>query len=133
MKVTAQHFNALAAAIKPLDTRERRAAYERGEYLNAPAQDLDTRYRWDLFWLAGGFDILNGHGAVYGTSFDYKDAHISTALGRIVPGIEYALDVSDLRDVQATLERPDKLIPVYDPDEYHDERLSIAEAYDDGC
>jgi hypothetical protein len=45
-------------------------------------QDIDRRYRWDLYWgaarLAGGLpDSTNG----------YSDAHVYTALKSVVPSL----------------------------------------------
>ena len=48
-------------------------------------KDLDTRYRWDLYWMAGGL-----HGVLPDVTHDYKDAHIDTALRRIVAPLRNA-------------------------------------------
>lgn len=83
MKMAVPDFEALRAAIKPLDTEARRETYRNGEFPRAElVKDLDTRYRWDLFWAVGGLrkvlpDVVH----------DYKDAHIDTALRRIVPAL----------------------------------------------
>jgi hypothetical protein len=42
--------------------------------------DIDVRYKYDLLWIA----VDNGR-ITYGEFENYLDAHISTALGRIVP------------------------------------------------
>lgn len=77
MKVSTVHMQIIAKAIEPLDTPERRRVYLSGDFLRADqVQDLNKRYRWDLFFAAG-----LGH-----LSFpDYKDAHIDTVLRRFVP------------------------------------------------
>ena len=67
--------------ISPLDTPETRGVYERGEYPR-PAQDVDKRYRWDLFWAAGGWKVLEQAGL---NGDDLLDSHIDTALRSIVP------------------------------------------------
>jgi hypothetical protein len=81
MKVTTRDFNELLFAIAPLDSRERRERYLRGDYPRADkTRDLDKRYRWDLFWVVvdAGFKWKDvGEGG-------YRDAHIDTALRRIV-------------------------------------------------
>ena len=67
---------ALAARIAPLDTPERRARYIAGDFPRAAAvKDLDTRYRWDLFYAARPYDLIPE---------GFTDARIDTALRRIV-------------------------------------------------
>lgn len=83
MKMAAPDFEALKAAITLLDTPARRETYCNGEFPRADkVNDLNVRYRWDLFWAVGGLrkvlpDVVH----------DYKDAHIDTALRRIVPAL----------------------------------------------
>lgn len=77
MKLKPEHVATLRAAIAPLDTAERRAAYR-------AANATDTRYRWDLLWTARRNDT-----AVVGVTiceiYRYaNDAHIDTALRSIV-------------------------------------------------
>lgn len=74
------HLDALREAIAPLDTAERRARYAardipRGDLV----QDIDKRYRFDLFYAARAYTLLPD---------DVADAHIDTALRRIVPAID---------------------------------------------
>lgn len=77
MKVTPKEVAALAAAIKPLNTLDRRVRYKMGDFpRSAAVKDLDKRYRWDLFWEVRGMDII--------TSTD-MDSHIDTALRKVVP------------------------------------------------
>lgn len=83
MKMATPDFEALKAAIRPLDTEERRTAYREGRFPRADkVNDLEVRYRWDLFWAVGGM-----RGVVPEKLNEYKDAHIDTALRRIVPAL----------------------------------------------
>jgi len=76
MKIQAPHYEHLAAAVAPLDTAERRAAYV--------AADLsDKRYRWDLTYAAGLTPWICS------TLYPYcNDDHIDTALRRIVSPLD---------------------------------------------
>lgn len=81
MRVTTSDLARIAAAVTPLDTVELRATYRardipRGELV----KDIDKRYRWDLFWTAGGMELIAGGGS-------YTDAHIDTALRHVVPAL----------------------------------------------
>jgi hypothetical protein len=84
MKVSPEHFEAMKAAIEPLDLPEYRDRYKRRDIArNDYVQDINKRYRWDLYWFAArkGYsmpDSTNG----------YNMAHIDTALRKIVPDIE---------------------------------------------
>lgn len=78
MRVTAEHLRALTNAITPYDTPERRARYREHEL-------SDTRYRWDLFWLVDGMTLTADE--------NYADAHIDTALRKIVPTL--SVDAGD--------------------------------------
>ncbi|WP_457066882.1 hypothetical protein [Mycobacteroides abscessus] len=84
MKMTSAHYDQLRAAIEPLDTAERREAYRAGQFPIADkVNDLNVRYRWDLFWTARGYGLLprDIHGCIYNSD------HIDTALRRIVPAL----------------------------------------------
>lgn len=73
MKIRSEHLARMNAAVAPLDTTERRTVYK--------ARGLSSeRYRWDLFWFADKYiDTIF-------CELDYLlDAHIDTALRRIVP------------------------------------------------
>lgn len=71
----------LRGAIEPFDTPAERARYVARDFPRAHiVRDLDRRYRWDLFWRAHGMEQLTG--AYPG------DAHIDTALRRIVAPLE---------------------------------------------
>lgn len=77
MRMTTEDFTKLAAAVAPLDTSERRWSYAAGTFPHVrPVTDLSRRYRWDLFWEAEGIEAIGVR---------YADAHIDTALRRIVP------------------------------------------------
>lgn len=78
MKMSAATFDALADAIRPLDTDARRAAYRAGYFPRAESvRDLDTRYRFDLYYMVQGWRVTDGE--------DLTDSHLETALRRIVP------------------------------------------------
>jgi len=86
MKMAAPDFEALKAAIEPLDTELNRSRYLKGEFPRAElVKDLDTRYRWDLYWAAGGI-----HRILPDVEHDYKTAHIDTALRNIVAPLRNA-------------------------------------------
>ncbi len=78
MKMTLKDFSELKAVVSDQDTPKRREDYRTGNFVNAPrVNDLDKRYRWDLFY-DSFMESLTLH---------YSDAHIDTALRRIVPPI----------------------------------------------
>lgn len=78
MRLGADIVQAMRERIEPLDTEETRAAYREGRFPRAElVQDLDTRYRWDLFHATKCRELV-GLGEV-------TSAHIDTALRRIVP------------------------------------------------
>lgn len=71
---------ALTAAIAPLDTPERRARYAARDIPRGHlVQDIDKRYRFDLFYAARAYSLLPD---------DVTDAHIDTALRKIVPSLK---------------------------------------------
>jgi hypothetical protein len=90
VKVTPEHVEEIRAAVdalfekikedKGLDEEAVRQMYRDRKIPRGDAvQDIDKRFRWDLYWgaarLAGGLpDSTNG----------YNDAHIDTALRSIV-------------------------------------------------
>lgn len=83
MKIDSSTFTAIAEKIAPLDTPERRAMYaERDPRIPniAAVQDIDRRYRWDLFYAARAYFVVEGD--------RITDNHIDTALRRIVPPLE---------------------------------------------
>lgn len=78
MKITKEHLQIMAEAIKPLDTEERRKTY-REQGLS------DTQYRFDLLYRSGLTYF------VCDTLYKYvNDTHIATALKHIVPSIQDA-------------------------------------------
>lgn len=81
MKVTPEHRIALRALIAPLDTEAVRARYIARDFPRAElVNDLDTRYRWDLFHAARGYEAVRDG--------DYTTAHLDTALRAIVKPLE---------------------------------------------
>ena len=85
MKMSEKAFQNLRTHIEPLDTLERRDQYRNGDFPNAAAvKDLNKRYRWDLLWASGvsSRDISDLY-----RDEDLNDAHIDTALRRIVVDI----------------------------------------------
>lgn len=81
MRVSAGDLELLREQVSLLDTPERRARYLAGDFPRADrVRDLDTRYRWDLFWDSIRRFELSG----------YTNAHIDTALRRVVPPLTRA-------------------------------------------
>lgn len=79
MKITPAELEALRTRLAPLDTPAIRDAYRAGRFPRAAAvRDLDKRYRWDLYYHARGYDVLPD---------GLTDAHVDTALRRIVPAL----------------------------------------------
>ena len=76
MKLDRDTFDRLRAAIEPLDTAERRAAYTPP----ASVRDRDKAYRWRLFHTATDTGAVS-----YRITDGYHDDHVDTALRRIVP------------------------------------------------
>jgi hypothetical protein len=77
VKVTKQHRDQIAEAIEAtgFDNEEIRERYRRREIPRGHlVQDIDKRFRWDLYWAAkvGRLDE------------SYTDAHLDTALRSIV-------------------------------------------------
>jgi hypothetical protein len=84
MKVTPQDLATIREAVSPLDTPERREHYRAGDFPRAAAvQDLDKRYRWDLFHraTAGSRTVSD----LYDKG--YNDTHLDTALKAVVPAL----------------------------------------------
>jgi hypothetical protein len=75
----------ISTLIEPLDTEETRTAYREGHYPR-PAQDVNKRYRWDLFRAA---NAKSGY-AITSIAYDTEnlhDGHIDSALRKIVPAL----------------------------------------------
>ena len=84
MKLTLDQVEAMRERIAPLDTAETRQAYREGRFPRADrVRDLDMRYRWDLYHAARVREVLDRN--IGGEGADLTDAHIDTALRRIVP------------------------------------------------
>lgn len=85
-KITGAHLERIAESVHPLDTDDMRAKYKARDIPRGHlVKDIDVRYRWDLFWAAGGSDILNR--MVLDGVAGVKDAHVDTALRSIVPAL----------------------------------------------
>ena len=81
MKMDKATLDKIKDAIAPLDTPELRQRYRDGDFPRADAtRDLDMRYRWDLFWKAGGYRLLPSKNGL-------DSSHIDTGLRRVVPSI----------------------------------------------
>jgi len=79
MKIDKDTLEALRGLIAPLDTATVRERYRTGNFPRADrVTDLDTRYRFDLFYAVKGYRVFP-EGAEFTTD------HIDTALRRIVP------------------------------------------------
>lgn len=84
MKLTLDQVEAMRERICPLDTAETRQAYREGRFPRADrVRDLDKRYRWDLYHAGRVSEVLDMWGG--GDGEGLTDAHIDTALRRIVP------------------------------------------------
>ena len=78
-KINGDMLEALRAKISPLDTEIRRNIYRSGLFPKSDmVKDLDRRYRFDLFYVARGYEVLDGY---------FLDSHIETALKTIVPSL----------------------------------------------
>ena len=76
MKIPKETLELLKEKIESLDTEERRLAYHEDRFPRADrTKDKDKRYRWDLLYATRQHELI----------YDYKDAHIDTALRKIVP------------------------------------------------
>lgn len=81
MRVDKVTLDRMREAIAPLDTPQTRARYVAGDFPRADmVRDLDMRYRWDIYYSAGGYRLLP-------EDADLTDAHIYTALRRVVPSL----------------------------------------------
>ncbi len=81
MKVSPEHLEQMREVIVPLDLEEHRTRYRSGDIARFDAvQDINKRYRWDLYWYAARL----GH-TMPDSIFGYNMNHIDTALRAIVP------------------------------------------------
>lgn len=86
MLIRPEHYRAIEAAVKPLDTEERRNAYrtQRAESIAEFPASENMRYRWDLLW-ASKLKLGDGVGMSGLPVYEYaNDNHIDTALRRMV-------------------------------------------------
>jgi hypothetical protein len=80
MIIDKQIQESLANRISKLDTEDNRNAYREGRFPRADkVQDLDMRYRWDLFHATKCRELVPSHA---------NSEHIDTALRRIVPKLK---------------------------------------------
>lgn len=83
MKMTQAHFDLIKERVEEMDTEGARSQYRSGDFPRADlVQDVNKRYRWDLYWAAARW-----HGSMPDSTNGYNDAHIYTALRRIVPDL----------------------------------------------
>jgi len=81
MKLDRDTLDRMRDAIAPLDTPQMRERYRAGDFPRADrVRDLDKRYRWDIYYAAGGYRLLPEDDSL-------TDAHIDTALRRVVPSL----------------------------------------------
>jgi len=81
MKIAKYTLERWREAIAPLDTPELRARYIARDIPRCrPNMDINVRYKFDLLWSA-----IDSGKITYSEIEDYKSAHVSTALGHIVP------------------------------------------------
>ena len=94
MKVTPQDFETIRAAIEATGYADDEAIRERYRTRQIPrgdaVQDIDKRFRWDLYWAAA-----RRTGGLPDSTHGYNDAHIDTALRAIVRPLDApALEVT---------------------------------------
>lgn len=83
MKITPEHVEWMRQEIAPMDTDINRQRYRDGDFPRADkVNDLNKRYRWDLFYAA---NVSNYIVELYGMNI--KDDHIDTALRSIVKAL----------------------------------------------
>lgn len=76
-RINGTDLEALRAVVAPLDTETAREAYRRGDFPRSESvDDLDRRYRFDVFYATKGYRVLPD---------DVTTAHIDTALRSIIP------------------------------------------------
>jgi hypothetical protein len=86
VKIKKEHYEILESSVSVLDTSDRRRRYRAGDFPRSEfVQDVDKRYRWDLFTLASNTVSPSLVTTMYAE--EYSDAHIDTALRRIVPAL----------------------------------------------
>ena len=83
MKATPDQLATVRQALTPLDTPERRARYLAGDFPNADkVRDIDTRYRWDTYYLA-----VDSGALTYDTLRNLNGAQTETVLRKVVPAL----------------------------------------------
>lgn len=85
MRIKGEEREAIAAAVRALDTDERRRNYREGNFPNADkVKDINMRYRWDLLWAAGAWRLIPD---------DALDSHVDTVLRRAIPPLSEGKEV----------------------------------------
>jgi len=82
MKVSPAHLEEIRVKIglTGLNNEDVRGFYRRREIPRGDlVQDIDKRFRWDLYWAAA-----RQHGSMPDSTNGYSDAHIDTALRAVV-------------------------------------------------
>ena len=80
MKVEEVTRQTMRELVAPYDIEARRQAYREGRFPRADrVTDLDTRYRWDLFYRAGLAMLFDDR--------SINEDHIYTALKRVIPSL----------------------------------------------
>lgn len=78
-RITGDLLEHMRAMVAPLDTDAARERYRRRDIPRGElVQDIDKRYRFDLYAAAGGWRL-------HAEEDDLSDAHLDTALRTIVP------------------------------------------------
>lgn len=81
MKATSEQLAAVVAAVRRIDTAERRARYRAGDYPRSETtKDVARRYRWDTYYAAIDAGLLT-----YEVVCDLNGAHTDTLLRRAMP------------------------------------------------
>lgn len=93
MKVTPEDFKTIETYIRKFVNEQYHnidlavSSYALGLFPRADkVKDLNKRFRWDLFWGANSLYHKENQSSLLDGK-DYSDAHIDTALRRIVPTI----------------------------------------------
>jgi hypothetical protein len=81
MRATREQLETVAAAVREIDTVERRARYRAGDYpRSAATKDLARRYRWDAYYAAISAGLLSPD-----VCRGLDGSHLDTVLRRAIP------------------------------------------------
>lgn len=82
--ISKEYVATVAEAVAVLDTEDTRARYRAGDFPRADVtQDVNKRYRWDLWWSIPRevrYGVLDAHPGVL-------DSHLDTMLRKVVPAL----------------------------------------------